>query len=61
MIFTTALAIVPEITRPLNDEGMMKRRSNVSDCSAIASVVSDILIVASSVPVAKVAVTGAEL
>ena len=61
MIFTTALVIVPEITRPLSDEGMMKLRSNVSDCSAIVSVASDILIVASLVPAAKVALTGAEL
>lgn len=61
MIFTIALVIVPEITRPLSDEGMMKLRSNVSDGSAIASVVSDTLIVALLVPAAKVVVIGVEL
>ena len=45
-MFPMALVIAPGITQPLNDEGIVKLRSNVSGPSAILSLINGTLTVA---------------
>ena len=61
VIFPIASVIFPDITRPLSDEGMVKLSPNVSDCSAISSIVTDIIIVALVVPAGKIVVIVVEV
>jgi len=56
-----AVLIVPGVTLLPNDEGIVKPRLNVSDFSAISSLVTGILIVVLLVPAVKVAVIGLEV
>ena len=60
-MFPTAAAMFPETTSPLSAGGIVKLRSNVSDCSAILSIVTGTLIVVLLVPAVKVAVIGVEV
>lgn len=55
-----AVVILPGITLPLSDEGMVKARLNVSDSSAILSLVTTIFTVALTDPAAKVTLIGVE-
>ena len=61
VMLPTAVGIFPRITSPLSAGGMFKLRSNVSDCSAISSIVTGTLIVVLSSPAVKVAVIGVEV
>jgi len=56
-----AAVILPGTTSPLRDGGMVKLRSNVSDCSAILSTVTGTSTVTLLVPAVKVAVIGVEV
>ena len=56
-----AAVILPGTTSPLRNGGMVKLRSNVSDCSAILSIVTGTLTVILLVPAGKVAVIGVEV
>ena len=60
VILTIALAIVPEITRSFNDEGMVKLRSNASDLSETSSSFTGTLTIVLVDPAVKVALSGAE-
>ena len=60
-MFPTAVAMFPGTTSPLSAEGIVKLRSNVSDCSAILSIVTGTLIVVVVAPAVKVAVIGVEV
>ena len=61
VILPTAVVMFPGITQLLSDEGIVKLRSNVSDSSAITSLVNDTLIVVLFVLAAKVAIIGVEV
>ena len=56
-----AVVILPGTTSPLRENGMVKLRSNVSNCSAILSIVTGTLIVVVVAPAVKVAVIGVEV
>ena len=60
-MLATAVGIFPGITSPLSAGGMVKLKSNVSDCSTILSMVIGTLIVVLSSPAGKVAVIGVEV
>ena len=61
VILPTAVVMFPGITQLLSDEGIVKLRSNVSDSSAMTSLVNDTLIVVLVVLAAKVAIIGVEV
>ena len=61
VITPAALVILLGITWPLSEGGIIKVRSNVSDCSAILSLVIGTLIVVLVELAAKVAVIGVEI
>ena len=60
-MFPTAVAMFPGTTSPLSAGGIVKLRPNVSDCSAILSIVTGTLIVVVVAPAVKVAVIGVEV
>ena len=60
VILQIALVISPGMTRPSNGEGMVMLRSNVSDSSAMLSIVTDTLTTVIVEPAIKVAVIGLE-
>jgi len=61
VILPTAVVMFPGITQLLSDKGIVKLRSNVSDSSAMTSLVNDTLIVVLVVLAAKVAIIGVEV
>jgi len=61
VMFPTAIPIFPKMTSPLSAGGMLRPRSNVSDCSAIVSIVTATLIVVVVALAGKVAVIGVEV
>ena len=59
-IIPVAVVVAPGVTRPCNDEGIVKLRLNLSDDSTILSLVTGTLTIALVVPAEKVALIGVE-
>ena len=61
IIVQVAVALLPGITRLLNDEGVLRFRLKVSISSAILSFVTGTSTMVFSAPIGKVAVIGVEV